>query len=161
MAAVSSPTHRAGSRSLARIIATLSELALSRPELEVYLPFGEGTSSDLLIVDARSGRALRGQAKTARLRNGGLVFNAANVGPGQQARDYHGRADLFLVYAPLNGRCYAVPVRGSPSRLIKLRLEPARNRQVRGVREAEGCELERFDFAQAFREAADPSNERE
>lgn len=156
MAGVSSPTHRAGSRSLARIIAALSELAIVRPELEVYLPFGEGTSSDLLIVDAPSGRALRGQAKTARPRNGGLVFNASNVGADRRPRDYAGRADLFLVYAPLTARCYAVPVEGSPRRLIKLRLDPPGNGQVRGVRYAAACEIERFDFAALFHATATP-----
>jgi PD-(D/E)XK endonuclease len=120
--------------------AILAELI--RRGYDVLLPFGTNQRYDLVLDIDR--RFFRAQCKTGRLRDGTITFNTRSVRTnttGWFTRDYHGDADVFLVYCPETERIYAVPVDEAPASHGYLRVEPTRNGQEEGIRWASDYEL--------------------
>ena len=140
------PTHpkKVGDRSEAHILAALVE----RFD-EVFLPWGENSRADFLVVDGDA--ILRVQAKTGRLRNGVVAFNTcsftshhpSNRGTKEYRHDYRGDAELFGAWCPDTRRVYLVPVADVPTNGARLRVTPTRNGQRAGVRWARNYELPR------------------
>lgn len=119
--------------------------ALIRVGVSVYLPFGDGSSCDL-VVDA-AGLLLRVQVKCGRIRGGCIEFNSSSTDHGRGQRDYVGRADVFGVHAHQLDRVYVVPVSDCGRYRGYLRRAPALNNQRTGVRYAEDYAVERWAAA--------------
>jgi hypothetical protein len=111
--------------------------------LGVLIPFGDGHPYDL-AVDLGSAGALRVQCKTAWPVNGCLVFNCRSTDHGRGRRPYFGLADVFGVYFPPNDSIFLVPLDGVAGFNGRLRLEPTRNNQRRGIRLAADFEIDRW-----------------
>jgi PD-(D/E)XK endonuclease len=110
---------------------------------DVLVPFGEGQPYDLVIHLAERG-FLRVQCKTARPVNGCLVFNSRGTDHGRGRQPYLGLADVFGVFFPPRDAVYLIPVDGASGFCGRLRLEPARNNQKRGIRFAADYEIDRW-----------------
>jgi hypothetical protein len=109
----------------------------------VLTPFGGGQPYDL-AVDLGDG-FLRVQCKTAWLvARGCLAFHCRATDHGRGRVPYDGLADLFAVYLPPTDGIYLIPVRAVPGHVGRMRLEPAKNNQRRGVRFAADFEIERW-----------------
>lgn len=96
-----------------------------------------------LVLDL-SGKFVRAQCKTGRLRNGVVAFRTVSIRSNTRrnfTRGYSGEADLFLVYCPETGRIYAVPVDEAPAGHGYLRVEPTQNGQESGIHWAHEYEL--------------------
>jgi hypothetical protein len=123
-------------------------LALHQRGYVISVPFGENARYDLVVDDSR--RLQRVQCKTGRLRRGAVVFNAcssyshhASTRTGR--RDYVDDVEFFGVYCAETGAVYLVPVAEAPRRTqCSLRVDPARNGQVRGILPAERYEIWSF-----------------
>jgi hypothetical protein len=102
-------------------------------DFAVLLPFGEGQPYDF-VVDLSSGAFLRVQCKTARAKGGCLLCNSRTTDHGRGRLPYLGLADVFGVFFPPNDSVYLIPVCEALGFEIRLRLEPARNNQRRGIR---------------------------
>lgn len=100
----------------------------------VLVPFGSHQRYDL-VVDLGD-EFLRVQCKSGRLA-GGAVFFRTHSTTGARLEAYGGEADAFGVFCAALGTVYLVPVEAVPPRGAHLRLEPAKNRQERGVRWAD------------------------
>ena len=120
--------------------AVLAELA--RREYAVLVPFGGGHAYDL-AVDLGD-RVVRVQCKTAWPVGGCLVFNCRSTDHGHGRRSYFGLADVFGVYFPPSACVYLVPVNAVAGFNGRLRLEPTRNNQRRGIRMAAEYEIDRW-----------------
>jgi hypothetical protein len=108
---------------------------------EVLVPFGSGQPYDL-CVDIGGG-LLRVQCKTAWLiARGCLSFHCRSTDHGRGRQTYDGLADLLAVYLPPRDAIYLVPVRLVPGHVGRLRLEPTKNNQRRGVRFASEFEID-------------------
>jgi hypothetical protein len=111
----------------------------------VLVPLGENTRYDLVIDDGRN--LARVQCKTGRLRRGAIMFpTASTYGHHKSAqtirRAYTGEVDYFGVFCPETNGVYLVPITHVPTlSSASLRVEPARNSQARGVREAARYEI--------------------
>lgn len=102
----------------------------------VSVPFGSGHKYDFVVDD---GTALfRVQCKTGRVKSGALLFNAySKAGNGSARMSYKGLADLFAVLNPEDDKVYLVPVDEVGVTDVSLRIAPALNNQIQGVRWAE------------------------
>jgi hypothetical protein len=111
---------------------------------DVLVPFGGGQPYDL-AVDLGLG-VLKVQCKTAWLTAGGscLMFNCRSTDHGRGRQTYEGLADLFGVFLPPRDSVYLVPLDSVGGFAGRLRLEPTRNNQKRGVRFAEEFEIGRW-----------------
>jgi hypothetical protein len=102
----------------------------------VSVPFGSGHKYDFVADDGTS--LSRVQCKTGRVKNGVLLFCAySKAGNGSGRMNYRGLADLFAVLNPEDDKVYLVPVNEVGETDVSLRLTPALNSQVQGVRWAE------------------------
>jgi hypothetical protein len=117
--------------------------AFVQRDLPVLVPFGEGQPFDL-VVQVGASVFLRVQCKTARLREGCLVFNGRTTDHGRGRLSYLGLADVFGVYVSPSYPVYLVPVHDVSSVEVRLRLEPARNNQQAHVRFAHDFEMVRW-----------------
>jgi hypothetical protein len=108
--------------------------ALIAAGFRVLVPWGENHRYDLVIEDTQ-GTFYRIQCKTARLVTGCLAFNSSSTGnPNDPSRhNYLGQADFFGLFAPDLDKCYLVPVEKVATVEVRLRLEPTRNNQSKGV----------------------------
>lgn len=126
-----------GHRTEAAILARLVERGY-----HVLLPFGVNQRYDLVIESER--RFLKVQCKTGRLRNGAIRFKSVSVQSNTcdtRERDYSGEVDLFVIYCPENARVYLIPDDELSPNINYLRVDPARNNQVKGIRWARDYEL--------------------
>lgn len=121
-------------------------------DLGVLVPFGEGQPYDL-VVHLPSNGFLRIQCKTARPSDGCLEFNSRTTDHGRGRLLYLGLADMFGVYFAPTESVYLVPVSEVSTFFVRLRFEPARNNQRRGVRLAADYEIDRWTV-EALREVA-------
>jgi len=121
---------------------TAIRLALVERGLRVLEPISPQPYD--LVVHAPGGRFITLQVKHGRLRAGCVVANACSTDHGRGRRSYAGRADLLAIYAPELRRSFVVPVVEAPRYAVALRVEPARNGQAAGVRQAEDHALERW-----------------
>lgn len=117
--------------------------ALASLELTVLIPFGDGEAFDL-VAYLGEGRFLRVQCKTARERNGVILFNARTTDHGRGRGQYAGLADVFGVYAPCTNSVYLVPVADVSTYVHTLRLERPRNNQRRRIRYAADFQIDRW-----------------
>jgi hypothetical protein len=116
---------------------------LVRLGFDCFVPFGSGHAYDL-VVDVPGCGFLRIQCKRAWPLGGCLVFNSRSTDHGRGPQSYLGLADLFGVYFPPTGGVYLVPIDAVADFEGRLRLEPARNNQRKGVRFAEEFEIDRW-----------------
>jgi PD-(D/E)XK endonuclease len=115
--------------------------------LTVLRPLCEGRRYDL-IVDLEP-RLLRVQCKLARRRGGALLLplQTSRHTPGGYVFTSYSAAeiDAVAVYSSELNRSFLLPIgEVAGKRGIHLRLEPAKNRQAKGVRWAEDYSLERM-----------------
>jgi hypothetical protein len=115
-------------------------------DFSVLVPFGGGSPFDLGVDLGMA--ILRVQCKSARRSKGCLIFNSCRTDHGRGRLPYAGLADVFGVYSPDTGLVYLVPVAGTPSFVVSLRVEPARNNQGSGVRHARDYEFDRWTKAE-------------
>jgi len=134
-------TSRKGEITESMILARLVQLGY-----ECLIPWGHDHRYDIAIDD--DGKLVRIQCKTAHYNEdqGCLEFNTAityaRVGGKPHIRKgYKGEADYFAVYSPDTGKVYLVPVEGVPRTEAKLRLNPSKNNQHKGVRWAKDYEI--------------------
>ncbi|TMK33396.1 MAG: hypothetical protein E6G64_04355 [Actinobacteria bacterium] len=119
--------------------------ALREAGLAVLVPFGENTRYDLVIDDGES--LARVQCKTGRLYNGALVWStcssyAHHPNPKKRKLDYQGEIEYFGVYCRETGIVYLVPIEDVPVKTkASIRLDPARNRQRKLIRQAARYEV--------------------
>jgi hypothetical protein len=132
---IPNPTTR-GKRTEAIILCALVRMGRS-----VLVPWGE-ERFDLVAYD--QGSFTRIQCKTGRLRGGCVEFKTCVMDLRRPNDDggYHGQIDAFAVYCPQNGIVYLVPIAHVTCTTVgRLRVEPPRNGQTRGVRWARDYEL--------------------
>jgi PD-(D/E)XK endonuclease len=113
---------------------------LVRQGFQVLVPFGEGQPYDLAIHLGGSA-FLRIQCKTAWPVGGCMVFNCRTTDHGRGPQSYFGQADIFGVYFPRDRAVYLVPIDAVAESEGRLRLEPTRNNQRRGIRFAADFEI--------------------
>ena len=108
--------------------------ALLRAGYTALRGFGDNERYDL-VLDLGE-RFVRVQVKTATYRDGAVVFATCSSAAhrGGSRRHYRGACELFAVYCPELDRVYLVPVADVPKTWGKLRVEPAKNGQAKGVR---------------------------
>lgn len=124
-------TGERGNLSEARILA-----AFVAAGYFVSVPFGSGHKYDFVVDDGTG--LYRVQCKTGRVKHGVLLFNAySKSGNGAVRMSYRGLADLFAVLNPEDNKVYLVPVNEVGVTDVSLRLSPALNNQMQGVRWAE------------------------
>jgi len=117
--------------------------ALVRRRFDVLMPFGEGQPYDLAIhLDGPV--FLRVQCKTAWPVGGCMVFNCRTTDHGRGPQSYLGQADIFGVYFPPGQAVYLVPIDAVAESEGRLRLEPTRNNQKRGIRLADDYQIDRW-----------------
>ena len=117
--------------------------ALLRNGYRVLMPFGDNFRYD--VVTEADGVFCRVQCKTGRISAGSVRFPVASsqYHRGGKREDYRGQIDAFGVFCPDNNKCYLIPISDLPlTRQAHLRLTPARNSQVKGVRWAQEYELQ-------------------
>ena len=117
--------------------------ALVERDIDVFTPFGGGHPFDL-VAHLHRDLFLRIQCKAAWPRGGCVIFNSASTDHGHGPRSYRGLADVFGVFFPPTGIVYLVPVEAVSPFEGRLRLEPARNNQQKGVRLAADFEIDRW-----------------
>jgi PD-(D/E)XK endonuclease len=111
---------------------------------DVLTPFGGGQPYDLAVHIAGM-TFLRVQCKTGWLIGRECpAFHCRSTDHGRGRIPYDGLADLFAVHLPPTDAIYLIPVDAVPGHLGRLRLEPAKNNQRRGVRFAADFEIERW-----------------
>jgi hypothetical protein len=110
---------------------------------DVLVPFGGGHPYDL-AVDLGTSGFLRVQCKRAWTLGACAVFNSRSTDHGRGPQSYVGLADIFGVYFPSLDRLYLVPVDAVATFEGRLRLEPPRNNQRKGIRLAEEYEIDRW-----------------
>jgi hypothetical protein len=131
-------TGEKGNLSEARILA-----AFVAAGYLVSVPFGSGHKYDFVVDDDTS--LYRVQCKTGRVKHGALLFCAySKSGNGSVRMSYRGLADLFAVLNPEDDKVYLVPVNEVGVTDVSLRLAPALNNQMQGVRWAESYLLKRL-----------------
>jgi PD-(D/E)XK nuclease superfamily protein len=118
---------------------------LVRRGYQVLIPFGEGHPYDLAVW-LGGPTFLRIQCKTAWPVGGCLVFNCRSTDHGRGPRSYRGLADIFGVYFPPDRTVYLVSIDGVANFEGRLRLEPTRNNQRRGIRFAADFEIDRWSL---------------
>lgn len=128
--------------------------AFARRGFQVLVPFGDGHPYDLVVP--LGGRIfIRVQCKTAWPQGGCLIFNSRSTDHGRGPQSYRGLADIFGVYFPINSQVYLVPISAVAEFEGRLRLEPTRNNQRRGIRLAEDFEIDRWDAETLMRVATE------
>jgi hypothetical protein len=127
-------TKQIGDIAVAHILARLVASGFT-----VCLPFGDNARYDL--VCERQGPLLRVQCKTGRLLAGAIVFPVSSSACHRSAgrRSYHGEVDAFAVHCPDTGDILLVPFDAVSNcrKEARLRVNPCRNGQRRGVRPAQ------------------------
>ena len=115
--------------------------ALLKAGQVVLLPFGDNQRYDLVVE--QNGEFKRVQVKTGRLKDGSIRFQTCSTYAhrGRGKKDYRGQADLFGIYCPENEKTYLVPVDVVGTTNGRMRIDPPKNGQVAGTRQAVDFEL--------------------
>lgn len=135
-------TFDKGNLSLMKVMAVCSEAGY-----RVSLPIGDGHPYDLIIDDGS--RLLRCQVKTAKVRNGCIVFSVkSNNGryrpKGARDRTYTGKVEVFGVYAPDLDSVFLVPIENTGRSAKALRVAAqAKNRNWKNT--------QRSDWADSYK----------
>lgn len=102
----------------------------------VLVPFGDGCRYDLAFEDEFG--IHRVQCKTGRIRHGVIEFNTSSTQRDTKVNTpYTGQIEFFGVFCVETSATYLVPVSHVGIRTGTLRLVPAKNRQVVGIRWAD------------------------
>lgn len=129
-------------------VGNLSTLKCMQAFLEagylVSIPFGDGCPYDLIIDDRD--RLQRVECKTARLRSDGAIDVCMKSNNGRWfqtggSRLYSERVDLLAAYCPETDKVYIIAPEHLSQGLIRLRVSPTVNNQVKGIRWARDFEL--------------------
>lgn len=115
--------------------------ALVKRGLDVFVPFGSGHPFDLAVYVPEAG-FLRVQCKRGWALRGCVVFNAYSTDHGNGPRGYAGLADLFGVYFPAAEQVFLAPIEAVAATEGRLRFEPPRNNQRKGIRMAAEFEID-------------------
>jgi hypothetical protein len=73
-----------------------------------------------------------------------MIFNTRSTDHGRGPQSYLGHADIFGIYFPPSAAVFLVPIDGVAATAGRLRLEPTRNNQKRGIRFASDFEIDRW-----------------
>lgn len=131
---MTSPTVTSGTKCEAAVLA-----ALVRTEAVVLVPFGVARY-DLAFDDGNGIKTV--QCKSGRMKNGSVRWNAHSVDRSTHVKThYRDQVDFFGVWVPETSKTYLVPVTDVPTSEGCLRVDPARNGQVSGVRWANQYEI--------------------
>jgi hypothetical protein len=105
------------------------------------MPFGDNQRFDLVIY--REGQFVRVQCKTARLRDGAVVFKtcSSQAHRGGGRKGYQNEADFFMAYCPETGKIYSIPVAETGTDTCSLRVNAPKNKQVQHIRWAKDFEF--------------------
>lgn len=110
--------------------------ALIRDGRKLLRPMSSASRYDLAIDN--DGSFIRIQCKTGILREGRIEFRLYSMSGhrGTRGKTYEGQIDAFGVYCPQTRRAYLVPISelSGHSGSACLRISPARNGQVNGIR---------------------------
>jgi hypothetical protein len=96
------------------------------------------------VIDLGAVGVLKVQCKTAWPLRGCLVFNTRSTDHGRGPQSYRGLADIFGVSFPPLRSVYLLPIDAVAEFEGRLRLEPTRNNQRRGIRFASDFEIDRW-----------------
>lgn len=116
-------------------------LAATRLGWETYLPFGDGSRSDMVLVDP-SGSTFRAQVKWGRHSHGVIkvrISTSRATGPGSYVRSTYNadEVDIVVVWCEDLGEAYAIPIKEIDGMTyLHMRLTPTLNNQSLGVRYA-------------------------
>jgi len=123
---------------------TVGELAvilqLKQTGYSVFTEVGDNSSIDLIVVS--DGKLLRGQVKSCKLVNGSATLPLRKAGPNGYLRKYiddPDTIDFFALYVHDMGQIAYISAREAfescpGSTRLTFRVEPAKNKQERGVR---------------------------
>jgi hypothetical protein len=114
---------------------------------EVLEPMSNGYPYDLVVSSDDGYKRI--QVKNGRLREGTIRFNACSLAGRKNTQEvsmvreyYVGKIDYFAVYCAELNKVYLVDIdEVGTTAEIRLRLEPTRHNQTRGVRMAHDYEL--------------------
>jgi PD-(D/E)XK nuclease superfamily protein len=118
---------------------------LVRRGFDVLLPVGDSLRYDLVVDLGIAFRRI--QVKTARLRNGVLMFGTKSVNYEQGKivhRHYRDGADDFIAYEPQTRAFYGILVREAAANCVHLRVTPSANHQTAKIRFATNYSLDRL-----------------
>lgn len=108
---------------------------------KVLIPFGCAERYDLAVD--RDGHLVRIQVKTGRIKDSVVRFPTYSLNGFTRVKSaYHGEIDYFMIYCPDNRTIYWVSVDDCGPHSGNLRLEPALNNQVSGVKMASEYEYQ-------------------
>lgn len=108
----------------------------------VLIPVGDNQRYDLVIQEGEQFKRI--QCKTARLKNGKLIFNTASTSPYYKGRkSYLGEIDYFGVYCLELDKNYLIPIEHISTKAEGcLRLDPPKqNRSLSKIRFAKDYEI--------------------
>jgi hypothetical protein len=95
------------------------------------------------IVVEKDGVFQRVQIKTGRLIKDDVInFHTSSVDSTRKIEVYYqGEIELFAVYCPYNQKVYAMKIQDAPLGTCSMRLKPAKNNQLNGIRWAADYEF--------------------
>jgi hypothetical protein len=117
--------------------------ALVRAGRTLLRPLSSAARYDIAI-DNGDGTIVRVQCKTGVLRSGRIVFRVCSTDARRpHGVPYQGQVDAFGVFCARTGKTYLIPMSDVESckTMGKLRVEPPRNNQRSGVRNASSYEI--------------------
>lgn len=97
---------------------------LSSRDVDIFLPFGENTRSDMVILENHQPE--RVQIKTGNIKDGSVRFSCSKVNSnrnGSKRTNYEGEVDSFIVYCPDNDGHYYVPIEDANKASMWLRID--------------------------------------
>jgi len=101
----------------------------------VLVPLNSGLRYDIAVE--KDGVFKRVQIKTGRMLDTGVIlFNSSSLDPSTRNSqvDYYGDIDWFAIYCPFNRKTYLMNVNDTPPNHGRLRVEPTKNNQTKGIR---------------------------
>jgi hypothetical protein len=116
---------------------------LKKRGLTVAVPFGENQRYDFIIEF--NGDFYRLQCKTGRYREGTVRFPTRSIQPGSQGHiksDYSGEIDFFVVHVRELEQTFLVPEEAAATNSMRLRVDPPKNNQTKGVNWAKEFRLD-------------------
>ncbi len=126
-------TKQKGDIAVAALITALLKIGCS-----VLLPFGDRDRYDLVIDN--NGKFSRVQIKAGRLKGNTVKFSTHSVTTKNGKivhASYQGQVEYFGVYCHEVNACYLVPIEVCGVSMTSLRLAPSKNKQKKGVNNAQ------------------------
>ncbi len=118
-------------------LGTLGEVAVAKAlmlaGLHVFVEFGDLARVDLIALDPRDGRLYKIQVKTIHNRTGAIRVKRSKVGPNYSYTYRPEDFDILAIYLPESDQI-AYLKSEELQRSLTLRVDPAKNKQQRGIR---------------------------